>query len=92
VGTYEFRLPVEGKPEDVALFAEQLLDRLLDRRDVHWQRVADCRDKTIYAALTVDGPMERAARLLTDAFNETLRLVPGVSSSIGNGDPLGADG
>lgn len=78
MSTHQFRLPVEGDPEAIARFAEQLLEQLLDREDVLWQRVADCKDGTIYAAVTIDGPMESAARILTDAFNQTTTLVPGV--------------
>lgn len=78
MSTYQFSLPVEGEPEAVARFAGQLLEQLLDRRDVLWQRVSDCKNGTIYAALNVEGTMESAAQILTDAFRATTHIVPGV--------------
>jgi len=79
VSTYEFRLPLEGEPETIGRFAAQLREQLLDHAPgVLWQRVSDCTDGTLYAALTIEGPMEAAAQALTDAFNATAALVPGV--------------
>lgn len=78
MATYEFRLPVEGEPDAVERFRGELLEQLLDRRRVVWQRVAAERDGSIYVALAVDGPMEQAAAELTDAFNAAARIAPGV--------------
>lgn len=77
VGTYEFRLPMHGESDAVERFRGQLLEQLLDRPELLWQRVAACTDGAIYAALRIDGPMHGAARVLTDALNATAPLVPG---------------
>ncbi len=79
MSTYEFRLPVDGEPQAVGRFAAQLREQLLDHApDVYWQRVSDLTDGSLYVALAVEGPMEKAAQALTDAFNATAVLVPGV--------------
>ena len=75
---YEFGLPVEGEPESVERFSTELLEQLLARHDVSWRRVSNTKRGTIYVALSVEGSMESAAQILTDAFNATTRIVPGV--------------
>lgn len=82
MGTYEFALPMDGDPEAIDQFAGELLEQLLKRPEPLWQRVypsnaTPVRTRTLYVMLTVDGPMEEAARVLTDAFNATARIVPG---------------
>lgn len=82
MGTYEFALPMDGDPETIDQFASELLEQLLKRPEPLWQRVypsnvIPAETRMLHVALTIDGPMEEAARVLTNAFNATARIVPG---------------